>query len=104
MPRDAIDAGHRVRSAYPALGPNVAGLLIVGSVWRDAKLPHDRHISFDLGMAIEFPAGLSRFRRQAVTDENGVSWSFRSTPAAYGKCRNERERVLNAPSARNVSY
>ena len=104
MPPDAIDAAQFVRGAYAALEPNLVELLIVGAPWGQPKMPHDRHISFDLGMAIEFPAGLSRFRRQTIQDEDGVSWTFRSTPAAYGKCRAERDRVLNAFDARSVGY
>jgi hypothetical protein len=104
MPRDAIDAAHLVRAAYPTPGPGLAEVLIVGAPWGQPKMPHDRHISFDLGMAIEFPAGLSRFRRHVVEDEDGVSWSFRSTPAAYGKCRDERDRVLKAFDANTIAY
>ena len=104
MPRDTDAAARLVRAACPELGVGIADLLIVGAPWRPAKLPHDRHVSFDLGMAIEFPAGLSRFRRQSVEDEDGVSWTFRSTPAAYGKCRNERERILEAFDTRTVRY
>ena len=103
-PRDAIDAAHLVRASYPSLGPSLSDVVIVGAPWGRPRMPHDRHISFDLGMAIEFPAGLGRFRRQEITDEDGVSWSFRTTPAAYGKCRAERDRVLNAVDARSISY
>lgn len=104
MPPDAASARALVRDAYPGLGGAVAELQIVGAKWRPQRLPHDRHISFDLGLAIEIPAGLDRFSRKTIIDPEGVTWLFRSTPAGYGKCRDERDRILAATDTRVLRY
>ncbi len=106
LPRDAYAAADLVRSACPSLGPNIEDLAIVGAPWstRDDRLPHDRHISCDLGVAIEIPAGLNRFRCTQIEDDSGVSWTFRATQRAYRKCHKERELILRAFGVRTAHY
>ena len=79
---------------------------MIGGHWksRDTDMPHDRHISTNLGVAVEIPAGLSRFRAQHIEDSSGVSWTFRSAPSSFAKCTAERERILSAPGTRTVAY
>lgn len=102
QPSDAVEAASLVRAAAPPPGPSVDAIEIVGVRW--IRMPHDRHISFDLQIAIEIPAGFGRFRTQEVKDSAGVSWSYCSTPSSYGKCREERNILLQARGMRAVTY
>jgi hypothetical protein len=61
------------------------------------KFPHDRHVRFSTGVAVELFAGFDRLREEHVWDEDGMKWLYRWRPSAVGalKAMEQRSRGLD---------
>lgn len=104
LPADAAAASRDVLSVWIPNG-RVEAVDIIGGTWSDGTkaLPHDRHISSNLGVGVEIPAGLDRFAMADIRDPEGVSWSYSSTPKAFSKLHHAAERVRQAPGRSTAS-
>ena len=51
--------------------------LTLASPARGERFPHDRHIRFSTGSAIEIPAGFDRLREDNIRDPEGMKWNYR---------------------------
>lgn len=47
------------------------------SLRRGERFPHDRHIRFNYGVALQMPAGFDRLREDTIRDADGMSWQYR---------------------------
>jgi hypothetical protein len=65
-------------------------------------LPHDRHLNSNLGLAVTFPASFNVFEGERVRKEEGVEYTYRSTPEAVDKLQKAEQRFRDDPSAERV--
>ncbi|GAB98501.1 hypothetical protein GONAM_02_00230 [Gordonia namibiensis NBRC 108229] len=74
------------------------------SVWEGVgsklRFPHDRHIRFNYGVALQFASGLDRLRETRITDPDGMSWQYRWDSDAVGALRASERRALALPGIR----
>lgn len=98
-PADGRAAAQLVRRHWGRPRDAIATVEVLATAWKTPsnRLPHDRHISFDAGAAIEIPAGFDRFVQARVKDADGVRWIYSPfLSGGFRKCRDERARVRKA--------
>jgi hypothetical protein len=101
FPRSARAAAELIRAHWaPLTGGGIREIEVVGLRRWPA---HDRHISFDLGVAIGVPAGFDRFARRTIQQAEGVEWSYRWSPRAMRKHATEESRVTTSPGVQTAS-
>ena len=84
----------------PLTGGGIRAIEVVGARrWP----PHDRHMSFDLGVGITVPAGFDRFAQREVRDEEGVEWSYRWKPRAMRKLTTAESLVRTSRGAETLT-
>jgi hypothetical protein len=66
-------------------------------------LPHDRHITSDVGVGITLPASFDVFSRETITKREGVEFVYRWSGAAVGKLRQSDQRFADDRSAERVT-
>lgn len=81
----------------------LAAVTIIGAPWKQSRtrMPHDRHISSNLGVAVKLHPGLDRLDRECVSDPDGMSWQYLWHPGAFQEVKRAEARVLRSPSAKS---
>jgi hypothetical protein len=59
---------------------------------RGQRFPHDRHIRFSTGSAIEIKAGFDRLREREIWDPDGMRWHYRWRPETLNELMAEERR------------
>lgn len=70
--------------------------LLLANPRRGERFPHDRHIRFSNGSAIEISAGLDRLRQDTIWDPDGMKWKY--------VWHNDALRALQYTEERGASY
>jgi hypothetical protein len=58
------------------------------------RFPHDRHIRFSTGSAIEVPAGFDRLRQDNIWDPDGMKWTYRWSTETLLQLQAEEQRAI----------
>lgn len=95
---DADDAARMIKEVWrPAPRGQISTLEVTVAPWnqRGKRMPHDRHIRFDIGVGIRLPAGWDRFKKARVEDPDGVGWQYLWRPNAFRDLRAAENRVVD---------
>lgn len=101
-PLDAPAAARMLAELWkpPAVG-RLSKVEVTVAPWRNGTqhLPHDRHIRFDIGLAIKLHAGFDRLKWTTVSDPEGLGWQYLWRPGSMNALKSAEQRVLGSPMA-----
>ena len=101
-PVDADAAADLVQQVFDAPGRRLHSIEVV-TAQHASYLPHDRHISTNLGIGVSFLESFDElFEGDTVGTEEGVEFSYRSEPEALEKLQKSEGRFERDRSARRV--
>jgi hypothetical protein len=106
LPDDLAHAERLVKDRFTARQDGaIADISIYAGRWsgRDFdRLPHDRHIRFDIGPAVKLHAGFGRLRDRTISDEDGLTWQYLWRGPALEDVRRAESRVIQSRQVRSA--
>lgn len=101
QPEDGAAAAQLVDDVFSGAGGRLSRIDLV--VTQPAGyLPHDRHLSSNLGLTVTFPASFNVFEGERVRKQEGVEYAYRSTPEAVDKLQKAEQRFRDDRSVELV--
>lgn len=93
---DATEIANAIRRIWnPApVGRLSSVTVVLSDPIRPERFPHDRHIRFSSGSAIELSAGFDRLREETLWDPDGMKWTYQWRAGALTALQQSEDRAI----------
>jgi hypothetical protein len=98
QPPDGAAAAQLIANVFDGSGGRLKSIKITVTE-PGSYLPHDRHLSSNLGVAVTFPASFDVFDDPTVRKQEGVEYAYRSQPEAVAKLQTAEQRYRDNRTA-----